>query len=75
MTPATKAVREKLAANDLPNTVPVRARLLRADGQHCAGCDLPIKVGQQMWELEFSGGLDVRLHEDCEQIWRQETGN
>jgi hypothetical protein len=36
---------------------------------------LSIKVGQQMWKLEFSAKLAVRLHEDCEQIWRQETGN
>jgi hypothetical protein len=28
-----------------------------------------------MWELEVSGGPTIRFHEECEQLWRKQTGN
>jgi hypothetical protein len=72
---ASATIRGKLRENRLPRTVPLRARILEGDGQHCSGCDLPIKIGYKMWELEVSGGPTIRFHEECEQLWRKQTGN
>jgi hypothetical protein len=72
---ASATIRGKLRENRLPRAVPLRAHILEGDGRHCSGCGMPIKIGSKMWELEVSGGPIIQFHEECEQIWRQETGN
>ena len=68
------AIRAKLRTHALPDTIPLRARVIRAPGVTCAACDRALDGGPN-WEMDFPGGVTVRLHAECELHWRAETGN
>jgi hypothetical protein len=68
----SRIIRAKLTANALPETVPVRAKLGKGDGQSCSGCDTPIEPAHKEWVLEFGAAAEeevtIRFHADCERI-------
>jgi hypothetical protein len=70
-----QAIRAKLRANILPIVAPLRAQVRKGTGEACSGCDASIESAHTQWVVEFGAGHIVRLHEDCERIWRTETGN
>ncbi len=75
MQSVTASIRAKLVSNALPRTRPERWTLGKGDGRLCSGCDTPIDPVQFQYELDFGGESIVRLHADCEQIWRAETAH
>jgi hypothetical protein len=70
-----QAIRAKLRANILPIVAPLRAQVRKGTGEACSGCDASIESAHTQWVVEFGAGHIVRFHEDCERIWRTETGN
>jgi hypothetical protein len=70
-----RAILAKLRANALPSSLPASARRTTGDGQPCAGCGEPLRPSHVTYELDFGGGRTIRLHAECERIWREATGN
>jgi hypothetical protein len=59
-------IRAELKANTLPSAIPLRAKVGMGNGQACSGCDAPIDRIDTQWELEFTDGIIIGLHEECE---------